>query len=297
MSGSWQRVPPERWRTLATRLHAWNRRADGGVRCIHTDQGEDVAPHEAELAAMAPDAAAFWLYVDQRGEAVGLIGCEVDRALARGWLRGPLATTSGVLDAMRPSALALLDDALPEVRQWDAFPSADCAELNDWYAAVGFAPLQLHRVLQADLTGLAASEGVEADVRVATADDAADAWRLHGSLFPASYLAAAEFAGDGAKRTLFVVRDGAGALAGYLHAEDDPLSGEIYVDYLGVAAAGRGRGLGAALLRAAARWGAERGRSRVSLTVREDRPSALGLYARCGFAEITSGRHWQRKRA
>jgi ribosomal protein S18 acetylase RimI-like enzyme len=293
MTLRWRAVPPQDWARLAPHVHRWNRRADGSVRCLHADQGPDVAAHAAELAALAADDAAFWLCRNDAGQPVGVIGCELDVAAQRAWLRGPLAASAAVLQAMGAGAMPRLQAALPQVRRWDAFPAADDEPLNAWYAAAGFTPLQLHRVLQAPARALAATPA-DARVRLVTPDDLRAAWALHGALFPSSYLWAEGFGREMPRRLLWVLPGNGGAMAGYLHAEDQPASDELYVDYLGVAEAERGRGIGAALLQRAAHGAVERGRTAVALTVGEDRPSALGLYARCGFVEVSAGRHWQR---
>jgi ribosomal protein S18 acetylase RimI-like enzyme len=292
MTLDWTRVAPPSWTALAPLFHTWNRRSDGSARCLHAEQG-DLAAYRAELAALHPQGGAFWLCRDG-GEPVGVIGCEVDSAAGRAWLRGPLAATPALLEAMNaPSMVSFLETALPQVRQWDGFPAADEEPLNAWYAAAGFAQQQLHRVLQATAAGLAA-HAPDAGVRAATTQDTVAAWGLHSALFPSSYLSADEFRDGTPQRTLLVLAADAGEVAGYLHAEDRPLCNEWYVDYLGVAEAQRGRGVATALLQRAGQCAAERGRTHVTLTVREDRPSAIGLYARCGFTELSAGRHWQR---
>jgi ribosomal protein S18 acetylase RimI-like enzyme len=293
MTLDWTRVAPASWPALAPLFHAWNRRTDGSARCLHADQGDDLAAYRAELAALQAQGAAFWLCRD-RGDPLGVIGCEVDSAARRAWLRGPLASTPALLEAMNaPSMVSFLETALPQVRQWDGIPAADDEPLNAWYAAAGFAPQQLHRVLQATAAGLAA-HAPDAGVRVATVQDAVAAWTLHHALFPSSYLSADEFRDGTPQRTLFVRVAAGGDVAGYLHGEDRPLCSEWYVDYLGVAEVQRGRGVATALLQRAGQCAADRGRAHVTLTVREDRPSAIGLYARCGFIELSAGRHWQR---
>jgi mycothiol synthase len=77
--------------------------------------------------------------------------------------------------------------------------------------------------------------------------------------------------------------------------EENPADQEAYVDYVGVMESQRGRGMGRALLHAAAHWAVEMGRPHVALTVREDRRSAIGLYRHAGFVELHAGRHWRRQ--
>jgi ribosomal-protein-alanine N-acetyltransferase len=287
-------VPPGDWPALAELVHRCNRRADGGVRCLHAAQGADVASHAAELAGLRPEEAAFWA-ITEGDRRVGVVGCEIDAALARAWVRGPLAVEPRVLEAITPLVGPALEAALPAIRCFDAFPSADDAGLNAWYAAAGYAPLELHTVLRATI---ADATGQPRPVRRATPPDLPALSALHQSLFPSAYIGEADFhrAMDTAADCVLFVADGGDDQppAGYLFAQDHPHDEEAYVDYLGVVASHRGRGLGRALLDAAAGWGAQRGRGHLALTVREDRRTALELYRRAGFAEISAGRHWRK---
>jgi ribosomal protein S18 acetylase RimI-like enzyme len=297
------RQPPADWPGLAPLIHTINQRANGGVHCLHAAAGADVAAQAAELAALPPDEAAFWL-VTHDGRRCGVVGCEFDPALRRAWMRGPLVDDAKLLDALLPVVTPTLDAALPGIAQFDAFPAADAAALNGWYAAAGYQALLLHRVLSAPSQVVLAAGAVPppARVRRATPADLAPTLALHASLFPQSYLGEADFtrALDAPDRACFVADAadvaGTGSIAGYIHVQDSEAEQEAYVDYLGVAPSQRGRGLGRALLGAAAAWGAERGRSSVGLTVREDSRSALGLYVRAGFTEVSAGRHWRRTR-
>lgn len=289
------RQDPADWPALAEPIHAWNRRADGGVHCLHAEAGEDVAAQAAELASLPTGEAMFWI-VGRAGTAVGLVGCEFDPALRRAWIRGPLVAEPPLLDALLPLVTPTLDAALPGITQFDAFPAADAAALNRWYAAAGYERQLLHRVLRAPV---GAAPSMPQQVRRAVPADLTPAFALHQTLFPQSYLGRADFARAlGAEdRALFVIDDpAAGSDTGYVHVQDGDTERDVYVDYLGVAPAWRGRGYGRHLLAAAAAWAAQRGRSHVALTVREDRRSAIDLYARAGFAQVSAGRHWRRIR-
>lgn len=293
MPVSLRRLPPAEWPALAGLIHRLNRRPDGGVRCLHASQGPDVASHAAELASLPPAEAAFWAIADGAAQ-VGVVGCEIDAALARAWLRGPLAAEARVLDALLPIVGPTLEAALPGIRHVDGFPSADDAELNDWYAAAGYAPLQLHTVLRAPIVSPPAPAP---NVRRATREDLPALSALHASLFPAAYIGEADFLralDPQADCALFAAADDSGGPAGYLFVQDNDAEQEAYVDYLGVAESQRGRGRGRALLDAAAAWGARQGRAQLALTVREDRRSALALYRHAGFVEVSVGRHWRK---
>ena len=322
-SAAIQRVAPADWPALAAFIHRHNRRADGGERCLHAHQGDTVAQHAHELAALPPDEAAFWQLRDAGGETTALLGCEFDPALRRAWLRGPLAAAD--LAQHGPRLLQALEESLqrvPGIRCFDAFPAEDEPALNALYAARGYRRLGVHRVLQADL-GAGPTAGLAPDLTAGpapgpTAVPAADpAWpllsgvsvrpaqpaelpallALHESLFPNGYLKPGDFAdalADPARRVLACTAAD-GRLLGYLHAQDDPEQPEVYIDYLGTAPEARGQGLGRALLSAALAWGRVLGRPRASLTVREDRAPALALYVRSGFRQVSAGVHWRRE--
>ena len=287
------RIAPAEWPGLAGFLVDWNRRSDGTVHCLHAQNGHDVASHAAELAALSPDAAAFWALRDG-GHLQAVVGCEFDLSLERAWVRGPLWNDARVADVLLATVGPALETALPAIRHFDAFPTLASEPLNAWLAAAGYAPLQVHTLLRAPI-GLPRS-GAAANVRRAASSDIPAASALHQALFPSAYIAEADLV-RGLQATdcaLFVSTDDDGKLSGYLFVQDAPAEQEAYIDYVGVDAAQRGRGLGRALLDAAARWGAARGRGHLALTVREDRRSALELYRRSGFTEVSSARHWRR---
>jgi [ribosomal protein S18]-alanine N-acetyltransferase len=292
MSPSLIRVPPAQWPRLAAFILRFNQRSRGGVRCLHAEQGQDIASHAHELAQLHADEAAFWT-INEDDTVVGVIGCEFDAALGRAWLRGPLVVHPRVLDAIGPLAAATVESALPAMSQFDAFPAADSARLNAWCEAAGYRPLQLHRILRAAIANAPSSTP---RVRRATTRDLPAASALHQALFPSAYIGDADLqcAVDSAERALLVADRADATVAGYLYVQHNAATREAYIDYLGVLPSQRGQGLGRALLDAAAHWGAQRACGHLALTVREDRRSALHLYQRAGFVEVSAGRHWQK---
>ena len=286
------RQAPADWPALAPFLHGWNQRHDGGVHCLHAANGPDVAAHAAELAALAPEQAAFCTAMEG-DRVVAVFGCEFDPALGRAWMRGPLADRPEMLASLLPVLQTTVQSALPMITLFEAFPAADNTLLSEWYAATGYAALQIHAALRAETRDWPEPPSSAARAR---ASDLPAVLRLHDELFPAAYLGAPAFerALDAADCAVFVARDADAVPAGYLYVEAHPADREAYVHFLGVEAAQRGRGHAQALLGAAARWGAERGFPHVALTVREDRPGARRLYQRAGFVEVSTGRHWRK---
>lgn len=291
-------VPHTEWPALGAFIFRSNRTADGRVRCLHGDQGGDERSHLAELAELPKDEAAFWRAVGSSGETLGVVGCEIDRAQGRAWIRGPWSVPGPSSALLDDALLKTLERALPEINRLDAFPSEDDTALAALYRGAGYCRLDVHRVMQAALGDAGKLPGADQRVRPARLDDLPQWLPLHHGLFPGSYLSDDEIAesiGDGPRLVLTAQLDG--EPAGYLLAKDDATGDELYVDYLGVDPAARGRGLGRALLRQAMSWGEDRGRRRAALTVRQDRAEALSLYRQCGFQQARAGVHWRKDRA
>lgn len=286
------RLPAPAWPAIAGFIFACNQRPGGGVHFLHAAQGADIASHAAELAALSCAEAAFW--VIWKGEQrVGVLGCEIDSALGRAWVRGPLVVEHQLLEFILHAVGPTLESALSGIEQFDAFPAADDAPLNAWFGAAGYAPLQLHTVMRAEIGRFLDRPTT---VRRATAIDLPAVSKLHQRLFHSAYIGNADFdrAIGGGDCALFVASGDEAEPVGYLYVHNDPAGQEAYVDYLGVTESHRGRRHGRTLLNAAARWGAEHRLRHLALTVREDRSTALSLYRQAGFVEVSSGRHWQK---
>ncbi len=289
-------VPPSEWPALGEFIFKSNRTADGRVRCLHGDQGDDERSHVAELGNLPAGEAAFWRAADLRGELLGVIGCEIDRSQHRSWIRGPWAVPGPSSASLEAVLLHTLERSLPDIHRLDAFPSEDDETLVALYRAAGYRRMAVHRVMQAALGDAGTATAADARITPARMDDLQQWLPLHHGLFPGSYLSDDDIAaaiGDGSRLVLSAWLDG--RPAGYVVAKDDATMDELYVDYLGVDPGARGRGLGRALLLHAIRWGAGRGRRCAALTVRQDRVEALSLYIQCGFKQARAGVHWRKE--
>jgi ribosomal protein S18 acetylase RimI-like enzyme len=290
------RLDPADWPALAPFILRHNRLPDGQPRCLHAHQGDTIGEHAQELRALRADEAAFWT-ASRAGRMQGLIGCAFDPLLRRAWLRGPL-TTEGAPDELAVSLLLALEGGLPALDCFDAFPSETDPSLNRLFPSAGYERQGVHRVLEAPLAPSPDDSAMRpSGVLRAEAVGLAALLALHRDMFPTSYLKDSDFeaAIQAADRCLLACTID-GRCVGYLHAKDEPGQQEIYIDYVGVAAEARGQGIGRALLLAALAWGWDLGRTRASLTVREDRASALTLYQRLGFTQVSAGVHWRKHR-
>lgn len=280
------------WPELAAFIHRHNRRSDGRARCLHAEHGDTADAQASEMLAI-PDGEACFVAAraGTGGEWSGTAGCELDPALGRAWLRGPL-TRDADDAALQVALIHALEAALPRaVRRFDAFPQVSETALRASYRAAGYRDHMQHHVfcLERPQAPPPWPEAVAAQATPAAAELAA---RLHEQLFPDTYLTRTsmlESLDD--EHRLFAAEVG-GTVAGYVYVQDKPLEDEGYIDFIGVSAEARGRGLGRALLDAAVHWAmVERGRPRVSLTARQDRTPALGLYEAAGFREVAAGAH------
>jgi GNAT superfamily N-acetyltransferase len=280
-------LAPAEWPGLADFIHAHNRRDDGRARCLHFEQ-ETLQAQADELRSFAAGSACF--VAAHEGETLrGVVGAEFDAGLRRAWVRAPLTHGAGGAEALRPALLAALHDALPQALRFDAFPQVDEAPLRDGLRAAGYRDHVQHHVMEWSAT--VPAPDWPASVRDALPDDHAHVAALHDALFPATYLPAEAMLAsiDADHRLLVAAGPGTAAFGGYLYVQRRTRENDAYIDFIGVAPAARGHGLGRALLDAALHWVCRSGLVHVSLTVRQDRAPALGLYTSAGFREVAAG--------
>jgi len=172
------------------------------------------------------------------------------------------------------------------VRQ-DAFVDASCAEAIEFFRGQGFSDEAFHDEFLALPPALA--NVLPHGVRLVVADPC---WRaaigaLHESEFRAPHVTSDElFEPDAPDRfTRIALLDA--VPSGYVRAHFDAHWQEGYVDFIAVAPAARGRGVGRALLQSALQWCfGETGARAVTLTMRQDRRAARALYDAVGFRRV-----------
>jgi ribosomal protein S18 acetylase RimI-like enzyme len=217
----------------------------------------------------------------QNGRLVGVLGCEFDEELGRGWLWGPFALTAdwkGLATDLLEQLLAILPAA---IRRLDFFVNQVNQRAYRFYLAQGFQEPEVSHVYVAE--------------RHQTVPLLLDACRplqpaqsgcfraLHDAIFPNTYYTGQDILDQlDADHRIFVAVQGEDLL-GYVYAILDE-SGEGYIEFLGVQADARGRGLGKRLLLTALYWLFEvRDVSTVGLTVSDDQNNARSLYKKVGF--------------
>lgn len=275
--------------------------ADGIVAFIAAEQahpqrriiyvGVETAGIQAELEALAPPWLSTVRVTRDGAEITGVVLVEVDEELGRAWIIGPWARGDG--DEWMHTAGGLLDAALaqlpPAVTGHEMCGDSDHRLLATLAELRGWRPSEANHILVVDPSVVggwpAGDDGLPARHRPAAAGDVDAIAVLHDAEFPDTYATAQGLLDDQAKgaRVVLVVDDDAGRVVGYAAGEIHS-DGEGFIDFLGVAPAARGAGLGRHLAMAITRALLERSPlDRVALTVQDHRAPARALYERLGF--------------
>lgn len=263
---------------MARLIAEQNQRPEG--QCMHSGEGR-----ESILQTMLKWEAAgeiCFALAEQEGRLVGLHGAEFDEELARGWLWGPFVLAedwTGVAGALLAELLELLPST---IRRLDFFVHERNQRALSFYLEQGFHSIQTSHVYAAPRppARLAPPEPCPP-----LAGDQAGVFRaLHDGIFPKTYYTGQDILDqlDG-DHQVFVCGPGQD-LWGYLYAIVDE-AGEGYVEFVGVRADRRGKGLGHRLLLTAMDWLFSVKRvPQVGLTVSDDQVNARSLYEKAGFA-------------
>jgi ribosomal protein S18 acetylase RimI-like enzyme len=263
--------------------------------CIHSDFGSRAATLRDMLDLAARGELVFMLAADASAQLVGALGCEMDVAIGRGWLRGPFVATddAATWEALASALLAALLPRLPPaVRCLDSFLNVANERGTAFYLQHGFQRMREVHVYVTDRDAARPTPTIWAPILQPA--QRAQVAGLQTLLFPRAYLTGEMLVEPAADRGVFVVADGETVL-GYVCAKaaslEDPHP-EGTVEFLGVAPEARGRGLGERLLLTALHWlFDERGQAAVNLTVNDELTNARALYAKAGFRLKYTGVH------
>lgn len=257
-------------------------------RCLQCAVGETADEAAAEMAELRVQDRLAMTVADEGGVVRGFLACETDPASGRGWLRGPLVEDA-LWTAAAPDLYASLRALLPaDIHRLDAFLDARNERALRFYDERGFRRVRFAHVYTADPSAAPAARPAAV---TALADGQVPSFAaLHESLFAEGGVAGRAIAAEvGDRRRVFVHAEGDRVL-GYVDVSADPVTGEGFVDHLGVNAERRGAGLGRTLLLAALHWCfAEMGMRSVGLTVDDERAGARRLYDAAGFRLLYTG--------
>lgn len=230
----------------------------------------------------------------QEGRLVGLQGAEFDEELGRGWLWGPFVLTEDWSTLAVALLVKLLDLLPPAVRRLDFFVHERNQRALRFYLDHGFHSVQTSHVYTAHRprAPVAPPEPCQP-----LAGGQAGAFRtLHDGIFPKTYYTGQDILDQLDRDHQVFVCGSDEEMWGYIYAIVDE-SGEGYIDFIGVRADLRGRGLGQRLLLTAMDWlFAVKNVAQVGLTVSDDQVNARSLYEKVGFrvkyAGLSARKEW-----
>lgn len=260
-----------------------DRQADPGqhIGYLNTEPAAIVG----QLRGLEPLGTGGLLVARVDGRIVGVLAAEWDTEPPRCWWHGPFVADDADPAEVAEALLRRGEQLLPAtVTEQETCGDDRHAWLAGFARRHGFVAEEASAVLGREL-GTALPERTLATVPVEDLDaeqrDAVAA--LHEQLFPNTHTPGAKLVSGGTDRLLVVLEDG--DVGGYVAVERQE-DGEGYLDFLGVAPAARGRGLGSALVAAACHEMRDGlGCRATHLTVRVSNAAARKVYANNGFTE------------
>lgn len=245
--------------------------------------GDDPATIVAEVEEVEDWTDATLVAEDADDRLVGWLLAERDPEMARLWWWGPFVHADrwpAAADALFEAAAAV---AVGYGEQELAVDSRSSA-FEEFAARHDFAPDPGSVLLHLDRGALAGAPTTVVDVEPVGPGTADAVAALHDELFVGTHTTGAALVRQADDRKPRYVATASGEVVGYVATEFQP-DGSLYVDFLGVAVAHRGRGIGRRLVHQAVERGFAAGATHATLTVREANPAARALYASLGFTE------------
>lgn len=231
----------------------------------------------ADLAAATAWRARTFVARDDDGGITGVLTVDVDEDLGRLWWLGPWADDTTTARAL----LAAAADVAGAVREREFAPDARNTALVRLAGELGYRAEEPSAVLVRDLATWPPDDLPDAHtVRPLEPEDRVDVARLHDHLFAGTHTRGRDLVRDEATVVLVTGDDPVGYIATQEQAD-----ATLYIDFLGVDPAARGRGLGRALIAAAVTRAAAAGAPSASLTVRMGNRRARALYDSLGFTQ------------
>ncbi|MFC4159097.1 GNAT family N-acetyltransferase [Chitinimonas lacunae] len=259
--------------------------SDPTQHCLHI--ARDPAGIAADLASEGIDLGRGWLALWQDGVPQALCGIHV--CDGHGWLYGPWSRDPADSAARRTVLAATL--ALPEnqASRLYAYIDAPATPLIADVEAAGFSRYVCAQVMRSERPAPAPVPS-RFQVTPFAPGQLPAVTAIHREAFPDTYLDATAMAARNGPGEHLLTVEADGELLGYLAMLPELDGREAYIEYVAVRPDRRGQGVGRALLDAALTLAyADPDLSAVNLTVRNDKPEALKLYQRAGFALVYRG--------
>lgn len=219
----------------------------------------------------------------QGSELVSVFGVEYDPEIGRAWLYGP-QVVSPDWHAIADEHYAAIEELIPEsIHEHELFFDINNKRGQEFAARHAFLAHSSDAVLFLERDALKLVSTVPVQVCDYNETFFSGFEALHQHIFPCTYYTARQIVEklDDNHRLLLVIE--AGKVLGYHFCKRESQSG--YIDFIGTDPAARGKGLGAALLKAGIAWMFEPAQIRlIELTVNANNQAAMQLYQKFGFA-------------
>jgi ribosomal protein S18 acetylase RimI-like enzyme len=279
-------VLPADYLSIAAMIVDQNRSPE--THCIQSTSTDDPVAVAEEIKDLYAKNELRIMVAELDGEIIGLMGCEFDEGVGRGWTRGPFLTRD-LWESPPTSLFQRLLAALPAgIRRLDSFLNERHRQGNRFYLENEFKHKTLVHVYQADAATWS-DVGLEFCPEI-DETHARDFITLHDAMFPNTFINGAgilEQLDDDHK--IFIYTNGSD-LGGYIYISVDKFGGEGYIEFIAVQPELRGKGIGYALLQCALNWCfSRRNLAQVGLTVSEELTNAQSLYAKVGFRHLYTG--------
>jgi ribosomal protein S18 acetylase RimI-like enzyme len=266
------------------------------THCIQSDTGDGWQNIQSEITRLDLSSGICFVMAFQYKQLIGVLGCELDEELGRGWVRGPFilddtsdwnATTSALLQG-------LLDILPPSIHRLDSFLNIANERGNKFYLSHNFHQLRLVHVYVTATPE--APLPITNTCELLKPQQAQDFVALHQTIFPRTYATGQRILDKlGDSHQVFVYTHG-NEILGYLYASSGEDSGDGSIEFIGVREDARGRGIGRQLLQTALQWLFDVKKvPQVMLVVNDDLANARSLYESVGFRLKYTGVHTRKE--
>jgi ribosomal protein S18 acetylase RimI-like enzyme len=246
--------------------------------------GEGEADVRASLAECLIPPSEGFVMAYEGDQLVGIFGVDANPEINRAWLFGPLVDHTDWHDIADKLYAKVLPRIPVNIRDYDLFCDVQNTRMEAFAVRHGFPLNSENAVLTLARENYRPSAKRKTKVRAYREEFFGSFEKLHKILFPKAYFSARQMAEKiDENHQLFLALE-EGHLVGYHFCKIEPESGSGYVDFIGTAAAARGRGIGADLLASGVDWMLSASTTqKISLTVNADNVAARHLYEKFGF--------------
>lgn len=251
-------------------------------QCIQSSSTTDPQITLSEMLGLFDEDELRFVVAESAGQIVGCLGCEFERGIGRGWMRGPflsLPDWAQIPAAMLRELLSLLP---PEIHRIDSFLNEKNQRGHQFYLENGFKQkIRAHVYMAEKETHGSIPENDCSILKKAQVDSFIE---LHNYAFPVTYIDGKNIVQKIDRNHQIYVHANNETVNGYVYVSIDPYAQEGFIEYLAVQPKQRGKGIGQQLLNCALRWCYfDKGVAQVALTVDGKLDNARLLYERAGF--------------